>query len=392
MTDPETFFANPDRTPAEEIARKAQALGGARFCLDILDCAPTPMMVLDENRQMLAANQALVTMFCNLGLAPTPGMRPGEALGCVYSTKMPAGCGTSEHCQECGACQAILEAEKGERCRRECRLTLRVGDMLRATEMEVTASPLDVQGSRYTILSLLDVSHQKRRQALERIFFHDLMNSAWIVSGYASLLGSLDKDRADLGIQRILQAAQRLVEEIQIQRDLLSAEQGDLRPVTEPVHLEEALRQVAADYHSSPLAQGRTLEIQSAPELPVLATDPLLLRRVLSNMVKNALEASMEGGTVEMGLRQVDSGIEFWVRNSGSIPRPQQLQVFQRSFSTKGRNRGLGTYSMKLLTENYLSGRVAFESTPEEGTTFRIWLPIQASPPPGLGAEKPATS
>lgn len=390
MTDPDSFFASPDRTPAEEIAHKAQTLGEARFCLDILDCAPTPMMVLDENRQMLAANQALRAMFGDLGLAPAPGMRPGEALGCVYSADMPAGCGTSEYCRECGACQAILEAEKGQRCRRECRLTFRVGEVLRAAEMEVTASPLDVQGNRYTILSLLDVSHQKRRQALERIFFHDLMNSAWIVSGYASLLSSLDKDRADLGIQRILQAAQRLVEEIQIQRDLLSAEQGDLRPVTEPVHPEEALRQVAADYLSSPLAQGLTLDLQPAAELPALATDPLLLRRVLSNMIKNALEASTEGGTVAMGVHPVDSGVEFWVHNSGSIPRSQQLQVFQRSFSTKGRNRGLGTYSMKLLAENYLSGRVAFESTHEEGTTFRLRIPLQAPPP--SGAERPAAS
>ena len=390
MTEPDSFFASPERTPTEGIAPQAQALGEARFCLDILNFVPTPMMVLNENRQMLAANQALLTMFEELGLAPVPGMRPGEALGCVYSTTMPAGCGTSEYCQECGACQAILDAEKGQTGRRECRLTFRVGEVLRAAELEVTAAPLDVQGKRYTILSLLDVSHQKRRQALERIFFHDLMNSAFIVSGYASLLGSLDKEHAGLGVQRILQAAQRLIEEIQIQRDLLSAEQGDLQPVTEPVHPEEALRQVAAGSLSSPLARGLTLEVQPVAELPALTTDRLLLRRVLSNMVKNALEASAEGETVAMGVRPIDSEVEFWVHNSGSIPRNQQLQVFQRSFSTKDRNRGLGTYSMKLLAENYLSGRVAFESTPEEGTTFRLRIPFQAPPPSGV--ERPAAS
>jgi sensor histidine kinase regulating citrate/malate metabolism len=107
-------------------------------------------------------------------------------------------------------------------------------------------------------------------------------------------------------------------------------------------------------------------------------------------MVKNALEASAEGETVAMGVRPIDSEVEFWVHNSGSIPRNQQLQVFQRSFSTKDRNRGLGTYSMKLLAENYLSGRVAFESTPEEGTTFRLRIPFQAPPPSGV--ERPAAS
>ncbi|MBK8046925.1 MAG: hypothetical protein IPK16_07250 [Anaerolineales bacterium] len=52
-----------------------------------------------------------------------------------------------------------------------------------------------------------------------------------------------------------------------------------------------------------------------------------------------------------------------------------QLQVFQRSFSTKGNGRGLGTYSMKLLTERYLQGEVGFVSTPESGTTFFARFP-----------------
>ena len=57
--------------------------------------------------------------------------------------------------------------------------------------------------------------------------------------------------------------------------------------------------------------------------------------------------------------------------------REVQLQVFQRSFSTKGTDRGLGTYSMKLLSERYLHGSVSFTSTPEEGTIFRARYPLQ---------------
>jgi sensor histidine kinase regulating citrate/malate metabolism len=48
------------------------------------------------------------------------------------------------------------------------------------------------------------------------------------------------------------------------------------------------------------------------------------------------------------------------------------MQLFQRSFSTKGTGRGIGTYSMKLFGEKYLEGRVDFESTRENGTTFFI--------------------
>jgi sensor histidine kinase regulating citrate/malate metabolism len=51
--------------------------------------------------------------------------------------------------------------------------------------------------------------------------------------------------------------------------------------------------------------------------------------------------------------------------------------MFQRSFSTKGSDRGLGTYSMKLLGERYLHGEVEFTTSQEEGTTFRLILPLE---------------
>ena len=50
-------------------------------------------------------------------------------------------------------------------------------------------------------------------------------------------------------------------------------------------------------------------------------------------------------------------------------------QIFQRSFSTKGPGRGLGTYSVKLFTEQYLKGKVGFESLEGKGTTFFVSLP-----------------
>jgi sensor histidine kinase regulating citrate/malate metabolism len=58
------------------------------------------------------------------------------------------------------------------------------------------------------------------------------------------------------------------------------------------------------------------------------------------------------------------------------MPPEIQLQVFQRSCSTKGDGRGTGTYSIRLLS-SYLLGAASFSSTPEEGTTFHVTLPQQ---------------
>jgi sensor histidine kinase regulating citrate/malate metabolism len=54
------------------------------------------------------------------------------------------------------------------------------------------------------------------------------------------------------------------------------------------------------------------------------------------------------------------------------MPVDVQLQIFQRSFSTKGNGRGIGTYSIKLLTEQYLNGKVSFVSNESEGTRFSL--------------------
>jgi len=93
-------------------------------------------------------------------------------------------------------------------------------------------------------------------------------------------------------------------------------------------------------------------------------------------MIKNALEASDQNNPVRVGVDLSDGQLRFWVHNLEPIPRDIQQQIFERSFSSKGQGRGLGTFSMKLLGEAYLGGKVDFFSDEQHGTTFTIDLPI----------------
>ena len=89
------------------------------------------------------------------------------------------------------------------------------------------------------------------------------------------------------------------------------------------------------------------------------------------------MEASSQGEKVVVGCGQTENKyISFWVLNSQFIPPNIQAQIFNRSFSTKGEGRGIGTYSMKLLTERYLKGKVSFSSFPDKGTIFKVDLPL----------------
>jgi sensor histidine kinase regulating citrate/malate metabolism len=93
-------------------------------------------------------------------------------------------------------------------------------------------------------------------------------------------------------------------------------------------------------------------------------------------MLKNAMEASTADQTVTFSAKGTDGEVELTVHNPACIPDKIQLQLFQRSFSTKGCGHGLGAYSMKLLSERYLNGRVwIFHSSKGKGTTFRAAYP-----------------
>ena len=110
----------------------------------------------------------------------------------------------------------------------------------------------------------------------------------------------------------------------------------------------------------------------------ILKSDSVLLIRCLGNLVKNALEAVNPQANVYLYSKREENSVLFCVKNDGIIPQNIQLQIFQRSFSTKAASgRGIGTYSVKLLVEQYLNGKVSFKSNPELGTVFSIRVPIE---------------
>ncbi len=94
-------------------------------------------------------------------------------------------------------------------------------------------------------------------------------------------------------------------------------------------------------------------------------------------MLKNALEATSKGGEAVLSAEADNNYVYFNVKNKCFIPRDIQMQIFQRSFSTKCKGRGLGTYSMKLLGEKYLKGRISYKSSEDEGTVFTAAFPLK---------------
>lgn len=344
--------------------------------LDVLNAFPGFVLVLNHTRQIVFANQSFLRFLGAKCLAEVLGKKPGNALACEHAVHSILGCGTTVFCSTCGASKATPLLHQPENAAaQECRI--RQEGSGKSFDFRVQTAPFPGGDDNLYLFFLTDISHEKRQRALERIFFHDVAN---IATGMVGLSRTLCEK--ELGAEKKKQFqdvlhryAQRLADEVEAQRALAAAENNDLHLQTGPCESLTLLDEVASFYNNGDNDQTSRVEIAADAVVTEFFTDPRLLHRILINMTKNAIEASPPEAVVRLGCEQAGDDLEFWVHNQSCMPEKVQLQIFQRSFSTKGSGRGLGTYSIKLLGEHYLKGRVSFTSSPEEGTTFRFRCP-----------------
>jgi signal transduction histidine kinase len=369
----ETEFAPAMRVDDREIERQSYVVQDNLFFREVLDVTPEILMVLNKERQVVYANPMAVEQFSEDSVDSIFGRRPGEVWGCEHSGAK-GGCGTTKFCKGCGAIKAILSSQQRKKDIQECRVTRIDGE---AMDLRVWTIPLQMEGEDFTVLFVKDIGDEKRRRALERIFFHDINN---IAAGFQSFSYFFTRDFTPAQLEELRNMAvgltQGLIEEVRAQQTLTYAENNELAVYPSSIDSKALLEDVVIVYRNHKLAEKRHVRMVDESESISFTSDKKLLKRVLGNLVKNALEASDAGQTVSIGCKEVSNGVEFWVHNPNSMPNDVKLQVFKRSFSTKGKDRGLGTYSVRLLTERYLGGSVSFSSSVKNGTTFKVRYPL----------------
>ncbi len=369
-----TDFAPPERADVEELKRQIKLIEERTFTKEFLDAIPMFVTVLNQYRQFVFVNKSFAEFLNVKDKNEILGLRPGEAVGCIHAYERDEGCGTTEFCRYCGAVNSILEAIKGISNEKECLITLQNHQVL---DLLVWSSPMEIEREKFIIFTIMDIQHKKRRRALERIFFHDVLNTAGNLRGFVSLLNEAESQEEMKEYSfYISEVTEKLIEEIKSQKDLLAAENEELQIEFQYVAPNKIVEQVVKYFKGHGLVKGKELKVEKENAGLVLKTDPTLIRRVVTNMVKNALEASKEGDVITVGVKAENGKVIFYVHNPAFMPPSVQNQIFLRNFSTKGSNRGLGTYSMRLLTEKYLQGKVSFKSTEEDGTTFYVTLPL----------------
>ncbi len=348
--------------------------------MQILDAFPQPTALLDPEERVISVNINFLKLFSIKNSDQLTGKQPVEMFRCISADTIYEQSNAGK-CHECGVILNLKgNRATSQRFTERCNLTFadETGHLDELHNMKVTTSPFTLDGERYYLFSITDISHEVRRRLLDKIFFHDVLNKAGNIVGILDILNLIGNDdkRSDELYQTLKSTSNDLICEIKYQRDLSSAENNELIPVFLPKSSFEILDSTRKEIVNSAIAFEREITLFACSPDQEIVTDDLLLRRILINMLKNALEATNRGGKVILGCEQVDHEyFRFWVHNEQTIPVEIQQRLFKKTTSTKGANRGLGTFSIKLIGEKYLKGKVNFISSAYTGTYFMIDLP-----------------
>ncbi|GBF05739.1 histidine kinase [Deinococcus aerius] len=230
-----------------------------------------------------------------------------------------------------------------------------------------------------------DWEHEERvRDQLVHMLVHDLKNPIAAVMGLLEVVE--DDDRVPDDSRELVRVArdetQHLLHLAVNMLDVRKIQAGkmNLRPelVFSPM-FEEVIEQARGDVGSG--LRDRHVKVEVAPNLSPSRADPEILRRVLANLISNAMKHTVAGGLIRVRVWQEEDATHVQVQDDGEgIPEddiPNLFAAFEQSRLTlHGRfDTGMGLAFCKLAVEEH-GGQIWVESTRGEGATFTFTLPL----------------
>ena len=223
---------------------------------------------------------------------------------------------------------------------------------------------------------------------------HELRTPLNSIIGFADLLGESSEDRIRRYGQNISTSSKSLLSMINDLLDLARIEAGKIEVRPDKVSVIDTCQTLVA--LMKPLADKKQLQLESrlAEDLPIITTDAGKLQQILYNLLSNAIKFTPPGGRVlvEAKVESSQRGGATWrevavsVSDTGpGISELDQQRIFEKFFQTdrsltkESGGTGLGLAISRELT-NLLGGRLTLKSSPGQGATFTLCLPIEGPP------------
>ncbi|MFA6091397.1 MAG: HAMP domain-containing sensor histidine kinase [Elusimicrobiota bacterium] len=247
-----------------------------------------------------------------------------------------------------------------------------------------------LSGVIFTIILLLRQARKRAalidglRKTMNEAIIHDLKNPMTSIMG---CLSCVIRESPDVKLQQkllrlALHSCRSQMALLETLVDTSRMEQGELTPRKAPLVLKEILDDILDDARGTAAFLGVDLKETIAEDIPTdLNADEELLRRILSNLIHNALKYTPAGGSVSLDISSHDSGVRFSITDTGiGIAAENLKRLFSKYYRVEGSNQtgrrgsGLGLYFCRLAVEAH-GGTIRVSSTVDEGTTISFDIP-----------------
>jgi signal transduction histidine kinase len=222
-----------------------------------------------------------------------------------------------------------------------------------------------------------------RRDDLTHMIVHDLRSPLTIVTGYIDALKRVAAAKFTPTEAKYIAQAQRgadnMREMITTLLDVGRLESGQMPLRMEPHDIGEIAREAA--HRFSPVLGNRALHCEVPPDPVLVSCDADVIRRVLENLINNALKFTKSDGAIYINVEPGEAGVQLSVRDDGpGIPPDQHSRIFEKfgqtdSGAQQRHSTGLGLAFCRLAVEAHL-GKIGVQSEPGQGSRFWFALPI----------------
>jgi two-component system phosphate regulon sensor histidine kinase PhoR len=339
----------------------------------IIQSTPSGVLTVDDQGRITDINPAAEAL---------TGFSRSEALGLRGDDILPCHAAGNEACP----IFSVIQDEK--QINREVWLRSRSG---REVPIMLNAFPLkDDRGSLLGgVIILWNLSFikgmEKERRHLVNMFAHDLKTP---VVGMAGLLGRLlqgkvgplTQEQTDY-LAMIAKEMKRLEKLIEKFLEFARLDLRILTPLRSAIQVETACQEVINLLLPLAEAKGMELKTEFPREMLVVSADPILLRRVLENLLENAIKYSPPETTVVLKAERKAGEVLFTVQDQGpgisAEDRPHLFEFFSRGAKAGGeRGFGLGLATVKRIIDAH-GGRIWLDSLPGKGTSFFFTLAME---------------
>jgi signal transduction histidine kinase len=215
---------------------------------------------------------------------------------------------------------------------------------------------------------------------------HELRTPLSAILGFAELLTPAARPDQLAPLGHIRNGGKRLLGTLENLIDLTQIDDRTIR--VRPIDLATMLHQAVED--SRPLATDKQIALNlvlADPAMPRIMADSWALRRIADNLIGNGIKFTEAGGTVEVSARQGPEGVVVTVRDTGAGMPPDVLEqigkhFYQADTGISRRYEGMGTgLALSLRLADAMGAAVHFDSSPGNGTTASLVLPVSEGAP-----------